>query len=293
MATLKAIRKRIQSVKSTQQITKAMKMVSAAKMKRATDAVTSARPYALKMGEMFQSLLARTDDREHPLLRGRDVVKKAVVVVLTTDRGLCGGFNGQLLRKVDRFVWERKELRSELEQVRVLVYGKKGRDYFRRRNFDLDRVETDLDAKRYFEYAQSLGRELTQRYLAGDFDEVYLAYNVFASALTQRPTIERIFPFTAEAAADVAEPEVLSTFVYEPDQAAILDALLPRYLDVKLFQAFLEHQAGEHGARMSAMDSASRNAREVINRLTLQYNRARQAAITKELVEIVSGAEAL
>ncbi len=293
MPSLKAIRKRIQSVKNTQQITKAMKMVSAAKMKRATDSVQAARPYARTLTDMFHSLLARMEDREHPLLQGRDEVKNIAVVVITTDRGLCGSFNGGLLRRVETFAWEKKDLRKEVQDVRVLVYGKKGRDFFKRRSVTVDRVETDMEAKRFYEYAQSLGREITTRFLAGEVDEVYLAYNVFVSAMTQKPVIERLFPFTAEAQSEVTEPEALVDYVYEPDQRAIIDALLPRYLDTRLFQAFLEHQAGEHGARMSAMDNATRNAREVLDKLTLQYNRARQAAITRELVEIVSGAEAL
>ncbi len=302
MPNLKDIRKRITSVKSTQQITKAMKMVAASYLRKATEAALEARPYAESMEELFQSLITRMDDLgDVPLVAGRDEVRTAAVVVLGSDRGLCGSFNTGLFRVVERFVWEERDRFRNLEQVQLWTYGKKARDYFRHRSYDIARAEVDLAPREYFSSAQSLGRDLMRRFQDGEIDRIDLAYNRFKSALTQTPTIVRLFPLGEPRdgmLGDGAEPadeerDRLANFKFEPSQEFIFDTLLPRYLDTRIYQAFLESEAGEQGARMTAMDAATRNAGEMIDRLTLDYNRARQAAITTELVEIVSGAEAL
>jgi F-type H+-transporting ATPase subunit gamma len=302
MPNLKDIRKRISSVKSTQQITKAMKMVAASYLRKATEAALEARPYADSMEELFQSLISRMEDLDDvPLVVGRDEVRTAAVVVLGSNRGLCGSFNTSLFRVVERFVWEERDRFNNLEQVQLWTYGKKSRDYFRHRNYDIARAEIGLGRADYFTASQSLGRDLMRRFKDGEIDRIDLAYNRFKSALNQTPTIVRLFPLgvpkagrmkgSGKAADD--DLDRLANYKFEPDQDFIFDSLLPKYLDTQIHQAFLESEAGEQGSRMTAMDSATRNAGEMIERLTLDYNRARQAAITTELVEIVSGAEAL
>jgi F-type H+-transporting ATPase subunit gamma len=292
MPSLKSIRTRIASVKSTQKITRAMKLVAASKMKRATDAALASRPYSDEVRDVLASLVSRMDEPDHPLLKPHPTVKKAVVVVLCSDKGLCGGFNSALLRKVDGFLWEHKK--QYAEGIELATFGRKGRDYFRRRSdLQLGRAEIELSPKKFQDYAHKLIHELSQRFETGEIDEVYLAYNRYVSTLTQTPTIEQIFPLTTLKQALSVEPEHLTEFVYEPSQQAILGDILPLFLRTRIFQVFLESEAGEHAARMMAMDGATRNAKAVIDKLTLQYNRARQAAITKELIEIVSGAEAL
>jgi len=300
MPNLKDIRKRIASVKSTQQITKAMKMVAAAKLRKATEAALQARAYSGGMEELFQSMIASMDDAgSHPLIVEREEVRSAAIVLLASDRGLCGSFNSGLFRQVERFVWEERDRFRNLERITLFTYGKKGRDYFRHRGYDIGRAEVGIEPVVFFETAQSLGRDLMRRYRDEELDRVYVAYNVFQSALTQNPAIDQLFPLgkNLEEKADSGEPaevvQELAEHTYEPDQATVLDRLLPKYLDTVLYQAFLETEAGEHGSRMTAMDAATRNAGDMIDNLTLLYNRARQAAITKELVEIVSGAEAL
>ena len=297
MPSLKDIRKRISSVKSTQQITKAMKMVAASKLRKATEAALEARPYSGALEELFQTLVSRIDDLgDVPLVAEREDVRSAVVVVLGSDRGLCGGFNTGLFRKVERFIWEERDRFSNMETISLCTVGKKGRDYFKHRGYTISRSERDIDPVDYFGLAQSLGRDLMQQFSDGEIDRVYIAYNKFQSALTQHPTIMQLFPLSTDMDRDGepdVEPERLAGHDFEPTQQEIFEVLLPKYLDSKLYQAFLESEAGEQGSRMTAMDSATRNAGDMIDRLTLEYNRARQAAITKELVEIVSGAEAL
>ncbi len=301
MPSLKDIRKRIGSVKSTQQITKAMKMVAASKLRKATEAALEARPYSGALEELFQTLVSRIDDLgDVPLVAEREEVRTAVVLVLGSDRGLCGSFNTGLFRKLERFIWEERDRFSNLETISLYTQGKKARDYFKHRGHTIGRSETDIDPTEYFAMAQSLGRDLMKQYSEGEIDRVYVAYNKFQSALTQHPTIMQLFPLAtdvedaaSDAAEGEAEPERLANHEFEPTQQEIFEVLLPKYLDARLYQAFLESEAGEQGSRMTAMDSATRNAGDMIDRLTLEYNRARQAAITKELVEIVSGAEAL
>jgi len=304
MPSLKDLRKRITSVKSTQQITRAMKMVAASKLRKATEAALSARDFSAGIDELFHSMMSSMDDAaEHPLVAGREEVKSAAIVVLSSDRGLCGSFNSGLFRTVERFVWEERDRFQNLEEIALWTYGRKASDYFGHRGYDVARAETGLEPPGFFSAAQSLGRDLTKRYEDERIDRAYVAYNRFQSALVQKPTITQIFPLTdgdegdegddLAAAADDATDDAAREQVFEPNREAVFEALLPKYLDTVLFQAYLESEAGEHGSRMTSMDAATRNAGEMIDRLTLQYNRARQAAITKELVEIVSGAEAL
>ena len=298
MPSLKDLRKRIASVKSTQQITKAMKMVAASKLRKATEAALSARDYSGGIEDLFQSLMASMDDAvEHPLVAGRDDVRSAAIVVLSSDRGLCGSFNSGLFRTVERFVWEERDRFKNLEEIALWTYGRKAGDYFKHHGFEVARTEIGLDPEGFFPAAQSLGRDLTSRYENKRIDRAYVAFNTFQSALVQNPTISQIFPLTQgddEAAGPDSEPDDAgSERVFEPSRGRVFETLLPKYLDTVLYQAYLESEAGEHGARMTSMDAATRNAGDMIDRLTLQYNRARQAAITKELVEIVSGAEAL
>jgi len=293
MPSLKAIKTRIASVKNTQKITRAMKLVAAAKMKRAVDAAVQSRPYADEVTAVLSSLMARIGDAEHPLLKPHDEVKKAVVIVLSSDRGLCGGFNSQLMRKVDGWLFDNTKIDSRFEEVEVVVYGKKSREHFgRREDITVGRAQVDLHPSQFSDLAAKLIADMTERFTAGEVDEVYLAYNRFVSTLNQEPTVEQIFPLTS-LADGAEEPEHLTQFTYEPSQEAILNDILPLFLRTRIYQVFLESEAGEHAARMLAMDGATNNAKKVIDDLTLQYNRARQAAITKELIEIVSGAEAL
>ncbi len=298
MPSLKELRKRIESVKGTQKITRAMKMVAAAKLRKATEAALSARDYSGGIEELFQSLLGSLDDlAEHPLVAEREEVRSAAIVVLSSDRGLCGSFNSGLFRSVERFVWEERDRFQNLESIALWTYGKKARDYFGHREIDVARSEIDLEPATFFAASQSLGRDLMRQYEEGRIDRAYIAYNKFKSALTQHPTITQVFPLEDDVAGTSVEPgevgDASADHEFEPSEEAIFEAILPKYLDTIFYQAFLESEAGEHGSRMTSMDAATRNAGEMIDRLTLLYNRARQAAITKELVEIVSGAEAL
>ena len=293
MASLKALKNRIQSVKNTQKITRAMKLVAAAKMKRAVDAALESRPYSDEVTSVLQSLMARMDTTGHPLLTAHDEVKHVAVVVITADRGLCAGFNNGLLRAVNHFLSDKKQDSGPWEAPELILYGKKSRDFFRSRGFEWSKVTVDLKPAGFGDEIAVLVHDLKERYEAGELDEVYIAYNEFVNTLNQTPRIEPLFPLDQLAGEAVDEPEHLADFVYEPNQAAILEHVLPLFLRTRITQVFLESEAGEHAARMTAMENATRNATDVIDKLTLQYNRARQAAITTELVEIVAGAEAL
>jgi len=286
MATLKSIRKRIVTVKSTQKITKAMKMVAAAKLRRAQNAVIASRPYAQKLKEVVGSVVARSEGSGHPLLKAHEATKTAEVMVFSSNRGLCGGFNSNLLRKADTFV---KELKAKGIAVRLVIIGKKGRDYFAARNVTIDENNVAWANVLPFVEALALTQSLAERFAAGAFDEFYLVYNKFESAISQVPTIERLLPFTVDAQTETKGIDA----IYEPSKEAILETLLPKLVAMVIFKAHLESLAAELGARMSAMDSATKNASEMIGKLSLKYNRARQAAITTELMDIVNGAESL
>ena len=293
MASLKALKNRIQSVKNTQKITRAMKLVAAAKMKRAVDAALESRPYSDEVTAVLQSLMARMDTTGHRLLTPHEEVKKVAVVVIAADRGLCAGFNNGLLRTVSYFLADQKKLGDAWDSPEMILFGKKSRDYFRHRGVQWSRATVDLKPAQFGDEIAALVHDLKARYEAGDLDEVYIAYNEFVNTLNQEPRVEQLFPLAHLAEESTQEPEHLTDFVYEPSQGAILDHVLPLFLRTRLTQVFLESEAGEHAARMTAMENATRNATDVIDKLTLQYNRARQAAITTELVEIVAGAEAL
>lgn len=286
MATLKDIRKRIGSVKSTQKITRAMKLVAAARLRKAQEGIERLRPYAVKTHEVLSSVAARVgpDEEAHPLLARREQ-KHVMLVVLTSDRGLAGAFNSSI-NKAAYTRW--KELEAEGAEVSFGIIGRKARDYFKRRGANIRHdflgVFEDLNSDK----AGEIGRYIIDDYEALDLDACYLVYNEFKSAISQEVVVEPLLPITP---LELAEDE--SDFIYEPSQRALLDRLLPMHVEVQIYRALLESVASEHGARMTAMDSATNNASDMIDRLTLQYNRARQAAITKELMEIIGGAEAL
>ena len=284
MASLKIIRKRISSVKSTQQITKAMKMVAAAKLRRAQDAATRARPYADKIGDLLRAVAARVGTDSHPLLAAREVERNVELLLVTSDRGLCGGYNTNLIRRAQAFLNERSDA-----NVRLTLVGRKGYDHFRRRSVQIAEHHINLLGGPDHALAVKLGARFANDFAAGNVDAVYLLYNRFRSALSQIPTVERLLPVGAPDAEVSDQIDCL----YEPDPQTLLDRLLRQYIGTLIGRSFREAIASEHGARMTAMDSATSNASDMIDRLTLEMNRARQAAITKELMEIVSGAEAL
>ena len=289
MANLRAIRKRISSVKSTQQITKAMKMVSAAKLRRAQDAINAARPYARKMRDMVTAVAGRAGADAHPLLTAREA-KKLALLLVTSDRGLCGSFNSGLTRSAYRFINDHRE---QYEEIALFVVGRKGRDFFRRREVPIRKEYLGVLGAVSRHHAETIGNDLVEGFLAGDFDEVRIVFNEFRSAISQVTRFEKLFPVALESAGEPAAGGSDVDYLYEPGRKEILASLLPKYVETQIFRVLLESVTGEHGARMTAMDSATNNSVDMISRLTLQMNRARQATITTELSEIVSGAEAL
>ncbi len=286
MPNLKDIRRRIGSVEKTQQITRAMRMVAGAKLRRAQDAILAARPYADRMQETLAEIARVQKEIEHPLFEVRDAVRRVEFVVVSSDRGLCGAFNSNVLKHAEPRVSERA---GDGTPVTITTAGKKARDFFRRRRPDDLGADYPQQGWVQYEQAAEIARGLCERYVAGEIDEVVLIYSEFVTAMTQRPRDVRLLPFAAPAGSE----EDALPYQIEPDADALLRVIAPRAVEVEIFRALLENQAGEHAARMAAMESATRNTEELISRLRLQYNRARQAAITKELVEIVSGAEAL
>jgi F-type H+-transporting ATPase subunit gamma len=289
-ASLRDIRKRIASVRSTQQITKAMKMVAAAKLRRAQESILATRPYATKMFEVLSSLASRTSPDAHPLLYRREP-RRVEVVVFTSDRGLCGAFNMNLIQKAENFLEERK---SGGEALTFSFIGRKGRDYFRKRRVNIRREYINLFGKVDFPLASRIGKDLVEAYVEAQVDAIYLLYSEFRSAIQQRILLEKILPATpSPPGGGEMKGQATVEYIYEPSEGEILDSLLPMYVEVQVYRALLESVASEFGARMTAMENATNNAAEMIDKLTLVYNKARQAAITKELIEIVSGAEAL
>ena len=289
MASLIDIRRRLKSVKNTQQITRAMKMVSAAKLRRAQDRVIAARPYAKALREVLASVSSRVKEAQHPLLATREE-KHVVLLVVEGDKGLAGAFNANINRAVAALLAEKKEW----ESVTILPIGKRAFDYFRRRKVTLaPKAYPGIFARVEYTHAKEIADYLTAEFVEGRIDAAYAVYNEFKSIMTQIVRRDRILPISrsetaiAEAAASGA-PAV--EYIYEPDPETILAKLLPRYLEFVIFRMLLESAAAEHGARMTAMESATKNAGDMIESLTLTYNRARQARITKELIEIVSGA---
>jgi len=286
MASLKAVRTRIASVKSTQKITSAMKLVAAAKLRRAQDAMVAARPYAHTLADITAEVAARAGGESHPLLQQRDP-RRVVVVAITSDRGLCGGFNSNICRAAQR--WGKEKIQAgEADEVTYLVVGRKGRDYFRRRHLPMKRELPGPTGNTAIQCAKDLAATLTDDFLNGRVDSVLLFYNQFHSVVSQRVTTLPLLPVVPSASGRGGQD-----FLYEPSKNEILDWILPLYVEMEIHAVLLESVASEFGARMTAMENATKNATEMIDRLTLQYNRARQAAITKELMEIVGGAEAL
>jgi len=298
MANVRDYRRRIRSVKSTQQITRAMYLVAASKMRRAQERIVAARPYARRMLEVLSSLAARADAAKHPLLARRPE-ERVVALVITADKGFCGAFNANILNRARGFL---DGLAGR--KVQVDIVGKKGRDWFRRRRYAVRRVEVDMFRSLGPGHARDLATALVGPFTAGEIDAVHLVYNEFKSVIQQRVVIEPLLPIPlsvleeAAAAAQRAETGAAAEgvrpedYIYEPGDRALFDTLLPRHVETQVYRALLESAAAEQGARMTAMDNATRNASEMIDSLTLDMNKIRQAAITKELLEVVSGAEA-
>jgi len=299
MPSLQSVRRKIGSVKKTQKITKAMKMVAAAKLKRMQNRILAARPYALKMRETIRNLSRRVNRDAHPLLRKREGEHRNVVVtVVTSDRGLCGAFNTNILRTA---VTALKEFESRGVQVEVGVVGRKGRDFFRRRGWTVRREVVDIFDKLSFEHGMVMGEEFPaiEDYVAGRIDAMYVIYNEFKNVMQQRVVVERLLPIDwvveISSVKDLDQPtEVIpGGYLYEPSEDELLKQLLHRNFHVQAYRMLLESSAAEQAARMAAMDGATRNAGELIKNLTTYYNKTRQGVITKELMDIVGGAEAL
>ncbi|TAN59807.1 ATP synthase F1 subunit gamma [bacterium] len=298
MPSLKDIKRRIKSVKNTRQITKAMKMVSAAKLKKAQDDITAARPYAEKMLDFINSLAAKTSADINPLLTPREEVNNIGLIFITSDRGLCGGFNTVLLRTAETFLREKSD-----KKVSLYLVGRRATEHFKRRDLPVLHSRNAGSGRPAYKSAAEAAHEAIRLFSVGELDEVYVIYSEFKSVLTQKPVVRQLLPIAVaggqsgeEAGASVVkeaaqEPDI--DIIYEPSVEEVLSGLLPKYIEVQVFRALLESSASEHGARMTSMDSASKNASDMIGSLTLKYNRLRQAAITKELMEIIGGAEAL
>ncbi len=303
MPNLKDIRKRIDSVKNTRKITRAMKMVAAAKLKRAQERMEEARPYSYRMRRMIDSLALRVDPEAHPLLAKREVPEKTLVLVVASERGLCGGFNTNLFRGLDRFL---DEQRMAGEDQEIAAVGSKAFNHYKKSPYPVVQHYDQVVDNVSFKDAKRISKALREQFVDRTYDSVYMAYNQFVSAISNEWVIYRILPLTEalriteevleggmEPQKEVPTDEAGREFLYEPDLGALLDQLLVSHVDVQVMQAFLESEASEQAARMTAMDNATNNANDMIESLTLQYNRARQAYITKEIVEIVSGAESL
>jgi F-type H+-transporting ATPase subunit gamma len=295
MASLRAIRTRIKSVRNTQKITKAMKLVAAAKLRRAQDAVLRTRPYAEALNELLGSLAAArvaADTPPHPLMEVRENPKRIEVVLLTSDRGLCGGFNSNIIRRAQRFMVEEGE---KYDVIQFSTIGRRGRDFAKKRGIQTRKDYVGFFGRLRFAMAKQVAEDLIVEFRERKLDAVFLLYNQFRSAITQSITLTQLLPIVAPPSKQQPGEGGFITpeHLYEPSRPALLEHLIPRQLAMQIWRALLESEASEHGARMTAMDSATKNANDMIGRLSLQYNRARQASITKELMEIVSGAEAL
>jgi F-type H+-transporting ATPase subunit gamma len=291
MANLKAIKNRIASVDSTRQITKAMRMVAAAKLRKAQERMHNNRPYAERLQQLMLALIQQITLPDHPLFAEREV-KRVLLVVVTSDRGLCGGFNSNILRRAAALI---DELREKYE-VEVYAVGRKGYDFFRKRDYHLARYKTGVFAQLDYALAKELSLELSELFATAEYDRIYGIFNEFKSALQQRQISEMLLPLSAlnETTKTPAEPTLRQVEpLYDPDRESILRALIPRHLSVQVWRYLVESNAAEEAARMAAMESATDNANEMIDDLTIIYNRSRQAAITTEIAEIVGGAEAL
>jgi len=302
LANLKAIRKRISSVKSTQKITRAQKMVAGARLTRAQQRIQALRPYAVKTAQVLAEVAGQgggedavAAENEHPLL-ARRVEKTVLLLVVTSDRGLCGAFNTNILRAASR-IWREREAAGQ--SVKIVTIGRKGRDFFRRRNAPVLEVLSGVWERLDIEQARNIARKVLTPFVRGEVDSIFVVYNEFKSAMSQRVVAEPLVPLqkkdAAPAAAGAESPEWAANpeFLFEPNRSALLERLVPMYIEVSILRALYESQASELGSRMTAMESATKKAAEMIGKYTLIYNRARQAAITTELMEIIGGAEAL
>jgi len=301
LANLKAIRKRISSVKSTQKITRAQKMVAGARLTRAQQRILALRPYAVKTGQVLAEVAGQVGDAdsgatndEHPLLARRPE-KTVLLLVITSDRGLCGAFNTNI-QKAAAKMWHEREAAGQT--VKIVTIGRKGRDFFRRRNAPVLEVLSGVWERLDIEQARSIARKVLTPFVNGEVDAIYLVYNEFKSAMSQRVVTEPLFPLqkaevTGEARANEPEWAAQRQYLFEPDRKALMERLVPMYIEISILRALYESNASELGARMTAMESATKKASEMIGKYTLLYNRARQAAITTELMEIIGGAEAL
>jgi F-type H+-transporting ATPase subunit gamma len=293
MPSLLDIRRRIRAVKSTQQITKAMKMVAASKLRRAQDRIQQARPYATQMRRVLNSLASRVDPASHPLLDERRVPRaggRALLIVITADRGLCGSFNTNVIKAAGGFVVE-----VPARAVALALVGRRGRDFYARRGLDVRYELTNLFAQLKYEHAQQIGRVAMDHFTAGDVDRVVLVYNEFKSVLNQRVVFDDLLPIPRGAIAGESQAAgaPVVEYLYEPAPQELFAHLMPSYVEVQVYRALLESNAAFYAAQMTAMDAATRNSGEMIDQLTLYMNKVRQAAITREIIEVVSGAEAL
>lgn len=293
MASLKEIRNRVRSVTNTQKITSAMKLVAAAKLRRSQEAAEAARPYAERLREVIGTLAASVDSTTSPLFRKAEKTERTLIILLSSDRGLCGGFNSTLFRRTVSFVQDNAETLGEVVYAPI---GSKGEGFVRRNG--LTRLEgwDTHESVATIELARTVISSAVHAFTQGEVDRVYVAYNRFESALTQTPVFEQVLPLDADALGEADEAQDANLgpdYLYEPSREALLDVLLPQFLDTRAYGALLESVASEFGARMTAMDNASNNANDLIEKLTLQMNRARQAIITTELSEITAGSEAL
>lgn len=289
MPSLRHLKKRLKSLKSSQKITRAMKLVAASKLRRAQEAIVQARPYAGELGALLRRVAARCQALEgeaaHPLLEVR-APRRVLLVVISSDRGLCGAFNSNILRRAERFI---KENSGKFEQLEVATIGRKSRDYFRKRQQQTVRDFPGVFEQLTFRRASEIANGLAEEFVKKDLDAVFLLYNEFKSAISQKVTVEPLLPVVQEELPVGEDIE----YIYEPNQKEVLEKLAPRYVATLVWRALLESSASEHGARMSAMSSATNNAKELEGVLQLEYNRVRQAVITRELMDIVGGAEAL
>jgi len=288
MAALKDIKRKITAVQKTRQITRAMNMVAASKFKAAQTRMENFRPYAAKFLEVLTSLALRVDAETHPLLAVREP-KRIRVICMTSDRGLCGGFNTNLIKATERFVNEKIR---EGREVSLIPVGRKGRDYFRKKATLID-GRTDVFGRFDMTLAVEIAGDVIPPFVAAEYDELYVIYNEFVNVAVHRPTVVRLFPLPAIGSGNTNGPDKLRDVIYEPSAEALLEKLLPLYVHVLIYRALVETSAGENGARMAAMDNATRNCEEMIQSLTLKYNKVRQSAITAELMDIVGGTEAL
>jgi F-type H+-transporting ATPase subunit gamma len=291
MATLRDIKRRLVGVKNTQQITKAMKMVAAARLRRAQENIINARPYSKKITEVLQHLLTVERNFNDPLFLEREI-NSVTVVVITSDRGLCGAFNMNVIRTAEQLIKDEIEKSSKEIKLNLYCLGKKGNDYFSKRNYNVVGSHPGIFTHLKFEFASGLIKELTNKYISKEIDKVIVVFNEFKSIIQQKTTTEQLFPLKRiESKGSLSEfgPD----FIYEPDKVNIIKSLLPKHLNSQMWRFLLESYAAELGARMTAMDMATENAKELIRSLNLTYNKVRQASITKEILEIVSGANSL